>query len=61
MAIKDASAYLASLVLAWLSLLTILIGNLSMTSIAGAAMWYNWTNAQGRDYYSDSPPQAYVL
>ena len=31
-----------SLVLAWLSLVAILVGNLAMTSAAGAGMWYDW-------------------
>jgi clan AA aspartic protease (TIGR02281 family) len=55
--LRSASGYLGSLVLAWLSLVAMLVGNLAMPSTVGAGMWYDWANALGWDHCSDASLQ----
>ena len=58
--LTSASVYLGLLVLAWLSLVAILVGNLAMPSAMGAGIWYDWANALEWDYYSDASLQPHA-
>jgi clan AA aspartic protease (TIGR02281 family) len=55
---KNASAYPSSPVRAWLPLLAILVGIISLNSSAGAGKRYEWVNDQEEDCLSDTPLQA---
>jgi hypothetical protein len=57
---KNASAYPSSLVLVWLSLVAILVGNFALTRAAKADMWYDWRSDQGRDHCSDALLQVHA-
>jgi len=57
---KNASAYPSSLVLVWLSLVAILVGNFALTRAAKADTWYDWRSDQGRDHCSDALLQVHA-
>lgn len=58
MATKSMGAYPSSAVLVWLFLVAILVGNLAMTSAAGADTRYDWRGTAGGDHRRNTPPQA---
>jgi clan AA aspartic protease (TIGR02281 family) len=61
MALKLATARPSSPILAWLSVVVILVGSLAMSSAGEASIRYNWGNAHGQGHHSDRSAPVYLL